>query len=116
MTKEFKCPNCEDMGWVCEAHENKPWGNERCCSAPGMPCDNCNEPDKILQKEFNKNGPREYVVICTDEIKYVRHQFLIVAKKEARRLQKKTGKNFVVAKVKYEIIAFEEETNDDARR
>jgi hypothetical protein len=44
----MKCARCEDVGWVCEAHDFKPWGsspNARRCGEPGMPCPDCNASD-----------------------------------------------------------------------
>jgi hypothetical protein len=40
-----KCTNCQDEGWVCEKHPNKPWrGGKGCCGGAGMPCV-CNKSD-----------------------------------------------------------------------
>lgn len=38
-----RCKICQDTGWVCEAHPEKPWtGTRSCgCGAPGMPCPRC---------------------------------------------------------------------------
>jgi hypothetical protein len=46
----MKCGVCEDTGWVCETHENRPGAcsasPRACrCGAPGMPCLVCNEPE-----------------------------------------------------------------------
>lgn len=40
----MKCPQCEDCGWVCEAHPWKPWqGDQACpCGGAGMACPRCN--------------------------------------------------------------------------
>ena len=43
----FSCNSCEDTGWVCEAHQNRPWNSGAArspciCGAPGMPCSRCN--------------------------------------------------------------------------
>ena len=42
------CARCRNTGWVCEAHDNRPWdGPYACgCDAPGAPCPNCNSSDK----------------------------------------------------------------------
>jgi hypothetical protein len=42
----MKCLVCEDIGWVCEAHPERPWeGPHGCgCGAAGAPCPWCNEP------------------------------------------------------------------------
>jgi hypothetical protein len=44
----MKCWLCEDCGWVCEAHPDKPWeGEEACtCGDIGAPCPECNVPEK----------------------------------------------------------------------
>jgi len=35
----MKCALCEDCGWVCESHPDKPWdGDDACgCGGAGMP-------------------------------------------------------------------------------
>jgi hypothetical protein len=40
----IKCSHCEDCGWGCERHTEKPWeGPHACpCGAPGAPCPVCN--------------------------------------------------------------------------
>jgi hypothetical protein len=39
------CKRCQDVGWVCESHPDRPWGeskpNGRICGA-GEPCPDCN--------------------------------------------------------------------------
>ena len=42
------CNNCDDGGWVCEGHPDKPWDgtskrSDACGCGPGRPCDVCNE-------------------------------------------------------------------------
>jgi|SRR5262249_16527638 len=41
------CKRCEDTGWICKAHPERPWDggaakNPCKCGAPGMPCPLCN--------------------------------------------------------------------------
>jgi hypothetical protein len=38
------CTCCRDTGWVCEAHDDRPWHGEGACGCgePGMPCSSCN--------------------------------------------------------------------------
>jgi len=40
------CQHCQDMGWMCETHPDRPWGGPipPCCGCPGpgMPCKHCN--------------------------------------------------------------------------
>lgn len=40
----MRCTSCDDTGWICETHPNKPWnGPKACgCGAAGMPCIICN--------------------------------------------------------------------------
>ncbi len=43
------CPLCDDAGWVCENHPDRPsdCGNSTrpcTCGGAGMPCPMCNEP------------------------------------------------------------------------
>jgi hypothetical protein len=43
----MSCPACEDMGWVCEDHADRPWGVHppACqCGGAGMPCLVCDQP------------------------------------------------------------------------
>jgi hypothetical protein len=64
----MKCDCCEDCGWVCENHPEKPWGGEHACGCggAGMPCPNCNvsgddsspRPPKGFRTEFDKKGWR----------------------------------------------------------
>jgi hypothetical protein len=40
----MKCALCEDCGWVCENHPDRPWsGDHACtCGGAGEPCPRCN--------------------------------------------------------------------------
>ena len=40
----MKCSLCEDCGWVCENHPEKPWEGEHACTCggAGAPCPECN--------------------------------------------------------------------------
>lgn len=40
----IRCHQCDDCGWVCEAHPELPWqGDNACtCGAAGLPCPRCN--------------------------------------------------------------------------
>jgi hypothetical protein len=40
----YKCARCEDLGWVCENHDDKPWreGPGGCECGAGAPCPACN--------------------------------------------------------------------------
>ena len=42
----MKCAACEDIGWVCENHHDKPSrpGPRGCECGAGMPCLACNQP------------------------------------------------------------------------
>jgi hypothetical protein len=37
----MKCARCQDVGWVCERHDDKPWEHDGCPDA-GMTCPDCN--------------------------------------------------------------------------
>jgi len=37
----LSCPRCQDTGWICEQHPDKPFGHDR-CMGPGDPCSACN--------------------------------------------------------------------------
>jgi hypothetical protein len=43
------CRCCDDCGWVCEEHPDKPWEGRRACGygAAGMPCPLCNVSDGL---------------------------------------------------------------------
>jgi hypothetical protein len=65
-----KCTRCEDTGWVCEAHEDRPWDSgaakKPCqCGAPGMPCLLCNQSDPPRRREAPVN--RLCFVCCTSQ-------------------------------------------------
>ena len=33
------CALCNGDGWVCESHDDVPWGSgDSCCGGAGMPC------------------------------------------------------------------------------
>lgn len=43
------CKTCDDTGWVCEAHPDRPWAGvsnrkDACAHGPGVPCPDCVEP------------------------------------------------------------------------
>src|SRR5690606_1390172 len=42
--RPMKCETCDDTGWVCEHHVNRPFnGPKACgCGGAGMPCIVCN--------------------------------------------------------------------------
>ena len=48
MTVFAKCALCEDCGWVCENHPDRPWdGKHACnCGGAGAPCPRCNPSDE----------------------------------------------------------------------
>lgn len=64
----MKCPECQDCGWVCEVHPEKPWdGPQACdCGAAGAPCPRCNVPEpgatprppSDFRIQFDKDGWR----------------------------------------------------------
>ena len=51
LVRRFNCDKCEDCGWVCENHNDKPWeghceSDDYCkCGGAGMPCE-CNPLSK----------------------------------------------------------------------
>jgi hypothetical protein len=64
----MKCTLCEDTGWVCENHPDRPSEGKRACSCggAGAPCRRCNASDddspprmpKGFKTEFDKKGSR----------------------------------------------------------
>ncbi|MCC8968189.1 hypothetical protein H8A95_39270 [Bradyrhizobium sp. Pear76] len=40
-----RCAACDDSGWVCENHPDRPaFGDRACeCGGAGAPCDKCNQ-------------------------------------------------------------------------
>lgn len=64
----MKCTLCEDCGWVCESHPDRPWQGEHACGcgAAGTPCAWCNrvsegETPRMpegFKTEFDKDGWR----------------------------------------------------------
>jgi hypothetical protein len=50
------CPTCADTGWTCEAHPDRPWGDNpfACkCGALAMPCELCNSAGAIDKPSAN---------------------------------------------------------------
>jgi hypothetical protein len=43
--KAMNCNYCQDSGWVCEEHPDKPMGHDTCKQQQGMPCPDCDEGD-----------------------------------------------------------------------
>jgi hypothetical protein len=41
-----RCAVCNDEGWVCENHADKPWNASGCECGAGMPCRECNPSDR----------------------------------------------------------------------
>jgi hypothetical protein len=64
----MNCAVCDDCGWVCEAHPDRPFQGERACTCggAGAPCPSCNpsdadtepRPPKGFKTEFDKKGWR----------------------------------------------------------
>ena len=64
----MKCLLCEDCGWVCEVHLDRPWEGEHACGcgSAGRPARGCNPIDdeaaprmpKGYRTEFDKKGWR----------------------------------------------------------
>ncbi len=47
------CKNCDDTGWVCENHADKPWEgesgrNDACSCGAGMPCNECKQVQRFM--------------------------------------------------------------------
>jgi hypothetical protein len=58
---EMKCALCEDCGWVCESHPDRPWeGGHACtCGAAGAPCPQCNPIDDDMVPRMPKGSKTE---------------------------------------------------------
>jgi hypothetical protein len=50
----MKCSVCDDSGWVCETHPDRPWDHAETCGGAGVPCPWCNVPDKNEQPRLPK--------------------------------------------------------------
>lgn len=53
------CPNCDNTGWVCEAHRDRPWGGisraaNACECGPGEPCPVCNRGPELKPPPFDE--------------------------------------------------------------
>src|SRR6266567_7246455 len=63
---QMKCELCDDCGWVCENHQDRPWQGAHACSCggAGMACPRCNpsdqesppRPPKGFRTEFDDKG------------------------------------------------------------
>lgn len=62
MSDTRDCQTCDNTGWVCEQHPDKPWdgGSDKgCdCGGAGMPCGDCNTSNPPDQSRVIKT------VIC----------------------------------------------------
>jgi hypothetical protein len=58
----MKCFVCEDYGWVCEAHPDKPFEGEHACTCggAGAPCPSCNESDEDTEPRAPKGFKTEH--------------------------------------------------------
>jgi hypothetical protein len=74
MAKKMRCEVCDDTGWVCEDHGDRPLKGDSkrgdaCDYGVGMPCPHCNscdgigEPPDISRMNFkvtiDRKGPRQ---------------------------------------------------------
>lgn len=49
MSEQPLCKRCDSTGWVCENHNDRPWGegsdaDNACSCGAGEPCPDCNTP------------------------------------------------------------------------
>jgi hypothetical protein len=62
MTASCKCPICDDTGWVCEAHPDRPsemfsQRADACdCGGAAMPCLICNPSDAEQPPDMSRTG------------------------------------------------------------
>jgi hypothetical protein len=58
----WPCTICDDTGWVCEAHPDRPTGMfskrfDACnCGGAGMPCPTCNPSDADQPPDMSRTG------------------------------------------------------------
>jgi hypothetical protein len=56
------CAFCDNTGWMCEDHPEKPWGgfsrrSDAChCGGAGMPCPYCNPADEDNPPDMSRTG------------------------------------------------------------
>jgi hypothetical protein len=56
--QDTKCERCDDTGWTCAAHDDRPWDSvlseHACrCGAPAIPCPSCNpDPPDISRADI----------------------------------------------------------------
>ena len=58
------CPTCDDKGWVCENHADRPWDgvsnrHDACGCGAGMPCKEC-----VPEGEFPADDRAFVSIIC----------------------------------------------------
>ena len=60
--RRMKCAVCEDCGWVCEAHPDRPFEGEHACtcSGAGAPCPQCNASDDGTEPRAPKGFKTEF--------------------------------------------------------
>jgi hypothetical protein len=62
----MSCQRCDDTGWVCENHDNRPWvDSKRACSCmgAGMPCPTCNPDSRRIDHQPPRLPPGLTVTI-----------------------------------------------------
>jgi hypothetical protein len=57
------CPVCDDRGWVCETHPDRPWRIvsdrwDACDCGTGAPCTSCNRYDENGRPDISRAGSK----------------------------------------------------------
>jgi hypothetical protein len=87
-----RCSRCEDLGWVCENHPERPWNKalpNGCECGAGMPCPACNVTDADNPSRLPASL-KQPINIPTSQPKYKRYR--PTAEEQHRTLTINAGK------------------------
>ena len=94
----MKCTRCEDIGWVCENHDDKPWhvGRGGCMCGAGAPCPACNNADNPPRdpsgfERVETATPMNVIGIGLQPISKQAQEYLLLAKEAEAKAKATTN-------------------------
>jgi len=95
-----KCTRCDDIGWVCENHTDKPWhmGAGGCMCGAGAPCPACN----VANADNPPRDPSDFVRVEIKPMSEQAQEYLRLAKDAEAKAKTTTNP---VARKSYEATA-----------